>query len=89
MAEKTTKQSIPVENVPSSERLEISLRRLGSSLLKTGVDVALLPVNLLPDESRDHFLAAGREAALGGAALLKAVSQALEKGSEQISSRTG
>jgi hypothetical protein len=65
-----------VEN--ASLRLNQSVRRLVSSLARTGVSLAVLPINVLPKESQRHIQAAGREATYGVTALMRAVADNLE-----------
>jgi len=53
--------------------------RLIRGLRDAAVSLAMIPVNLLPEESRGHVQAAGRELALGVAAAVRAVADGLEK----------
>ena len=43
------------------EELQQATQRFIRSMFRTGVSVALLPVNRLPPKPRQHFHAAGRE----------------------------
>jgi hypothetical protein len=76
MTVKIEVNEVPVEN--ASVRLNQSIRRLASSLVRTGVSLAVLPINVLPKESRQHIQAAGREAAYGVTALMRAVADNLD-----------
>lgn len=49
------------------------------SLFRAGVELALLPVNMLPPEPRQHFKAAGRELTRGLATLAHELADDFEK----------
>ncbi len=49
------------------------------SLFRAGVELALLPVNMLPPEPRQHFKAAGREFTRGLATLVHELADDFEK----------
>src|SRR5215469_1758122 len=49
------------------------------SLFRAGVELALLPVNMLPPEPRQHFKAAGREFTRGLATLAHELADDCEK----------
>jgi hypothetical protein len=70
------------------EELQQATQRFLRSLFRTGVNVALLPVNRLPREPRQHFQAAGREFTHGWAALIREFADSLEELAEDASSRT-
>jgi len=47
------------------EELQQATQRFIRSMFRTGVSLALLPVNRLPPKPRQHFHAAGRELPTG------------------------
>ena len=49
------------------------------SLFRAGVQVALVPVNMLPPEPREHFKVAGREFSRGMATLVQEIANDVEK----------
>jgi hypothetical protein len=48
------------------------------SMVRSGVNIALFPVNRLPPEPQQHFQAAGREFTLGVATLIHKLAEGLE-----------
>jgi len=52
------------------------------SMFRTGVSVALLPVNRLPRKPQQHFQAAGREFTRGLATLIHELADGLEEMAE-------
>jgi hypothetical protein len=61
------------------EELQQATQRFIRSMFRTGVSVALLPVNRLPPKPRQHFHAAGREFTHGLATLVHELADGLEK----------
>ena len=61
------------------EELQQATRRFIRSLLRTGANVALLPVTRLPREPQRHFLAAGHEFTRGWAALIEEFAHGIEE----------
>ena len=62
-----------------AQELQESTRHFIGSLFRAGVSVALVPVNMLPQEPREHFQTAGREFTRGLATLVHAFADSLEK----------
>jgi hypothetical protein len=60
------------------EELEQAAERFMRSMLRTGVSLALLPVNRLPLKPRQHFQSAGREFTRGLATLVRELADGLE-----------
>jgi cytosine/adenosine deaminase-related metal-dependent hydrolase len=56
-------------------------------LFRLGVSLAVAPVNMLPQESRKHFRAAGREFTHGVATLAREFADGLEKMTEEPAKR--
>ena len=71
------------------EETQPSTRRFIRSLLQAGVILATNPVNMLPQESRGHVQAAGREFTRGLAALTGELADSLEKLAEEPKEQTG
>ena len=69
------------------EELQQATQRFIRSLFRTGVSVALLPVNRLPREPQRHFQAAGREFTRGWATLVHEFADRLEEVAEDASTR--
>jgi hypothetical protein len=61
------------------EELQQATKRFIRSMFRTGVSLALLPVNRLPQRSQRHFQVAGREFTHGLAALVHELAHGLEK----------
>jgi hypothetical protein len=61
------------------KELQQATQRFIRSIFRTGVSLALLPVNRLPREPRQHFQAAGREFTHGLAKLVRTASDHLEE----------
>lgn len=61
------------------EELMQATQQFARSLFRTGVQLALVPVNMLPPEPRQHFKAAGREFTRGFATLVRAVADDVER----------
>ncbi len=58
------------------------------SMFRTGVSVALLPVNRLPRKPQQHFQAAGREFTRGLATLIHELADGLEGMAQDANSST-
>src|ERR1700730_9598364 len=54
------------------------------ALFRTGAHVAMTPVSMLPEESRQHFLSAGREFTRGLATIAHELSNAFDKMAEDV-----
>ena len=61
------------------EELQQATKRFIRSVFRTGVRVALLPLNSLPRTSQQHFHAAGRELTHGLAALVHGLADGIEE----------
>ncbi len=61
------------------EELQQATKRFIRSMFRTGVSLALLPVNRLPQRPQRHFQVAGREFTHGLAALVHELAHGLEK----------
>jgi len=61
------------------EELRQARQRFIQSMFRTGVRLALLPVNRLPERPRRHFQAAGREFTHGLATLVHELADGLEE----------
>ena len=60
------------------QELQQATQRFIRSVFRTGVSIALLPVNRLPRKSQQHFQAAGREFTRGLATLVHGFAENLE-----------
>lgn len=77
-----------VRNVdPSTEDLRDSTQQFLGSVVRAGTSLVLIPINLLPRETRTHFQEAGREVTLGVASLTRELSRTLENVADNISRR--
>lgn len=80
MAGERDKRDAQVRNIAGGRKdQEEAGRRLIRSLLRAGTSFVMIPVNMLPAESRAHLKAAGREFTLGVAALTRELADSLEK----------
>jgi hypothetical protein len=61
------------------EELMQATQHLVRSLFRTGVQLALVPVNMLPPEPRQHFKTAGREFTRGFATLVRGIADDVER----------
>jgi hypothetical protein len=66
------------------DELRESSQQFFRALFRTGVQVAMTPVSMLPDESRQHFLSAGREFTRGLATLAHELSNVFDKMAEEV-----
>ena len=64
------------------KELQQATRHFIRSMFRTGVSVALLPVNRLPRKPQQHFQAAGREFTRGLATLIHELADGLEEMAE-------
>ncbi len=67
------------ESHAEREELAQATQQFVRSLFRAGVELALLPVNMLPPEPRQHFKAAGREFTRGLATLAHELADDIEK----------
>jgi hypothetical protein len=61
------------------KELQQATRRFITSVFRTGVSLALLPVNRLPRKPQQHFHAAGREFTHGLATLVHGLADGIEE----------
>ena len=61
------------------EELQQATRRFIRSVFRTGMSLALFPVNRLPPKPRQHFHAAGREFTHGWATLVHGLADGIEE----------
>ena len=66
------------------DELRESSQQFFRALFRTGVQVAMTPVSMLPEEPRQHFLSAGREFTRGLAALTHELSNVFDKMAEEV-----
>ena len=91
-AEQPQTTGIPGGDAPASEEktnfdeLRDSSQQFFRALFRTGVQVAMTPVSMLPDEPRQHFLSAGREFTRGLATLAHELSNVFDKIAEETKS---
>ena len=73
------KSEVQVRNVTvETEDLRDSAQQLLGSLVRAGTSLVLLPVNVLPRETRTHLQNAGRELTLSAASLTRELTKVLE-----------
>ena len=70
------------------EELQQATGRFIRSMLRTGISLALLPVNRLPRKPRQHFQSAGREFTRGLATLVHELADGLEGMVEEANTQT-
>src|SRR6266571_8309383 len=61
------------------KELQLAMRRFITRMIRTGVSVALFPVNSLPRKPQQHFYAAGREFTRGLASLVHGLVVGIEE----------
>ena len=89
MTNSNDKQEAPQRRMDAErEELEQAAERFMRSMLRTGVSLALLPVNRLPLKPRQHFQSAGREFTLGLATLVRELADGLEGMAEDPNTAT-
>jgi hypothetical protein len=76
---------------PEGEELREATRLFMRSLAHTGRSLTLLPVTSIPQEPRQHFLAAGREFTRGWAALVRELADGIDRAAmgRSTSTRSG
>jgi hypothetical protein len=67
------------DNEAERDELTQAAQQFFRSLFRAGVQLALVPVNMLPPEPREHFKAAGREFTRGLATLAREIANDVEK----------
>jgi hypothetical protein len=70
------------------KELQQAARHFIRIMFRTGVSVALLPVNRLPRKPQQHFQAAGREFTRGLATLARELADGLEEIAEDANTST-
>ncbi len=70
------------------EELQQATQRFIRSMFRTGVSLALLPVNRLPRKPQQHFRAAGREFTRGWATLIREFADGLEEMAKDANTST-
>ena len=70
------------------EELQQATGRFIRSMLRTGISLALLPVNRLPRKPRQHFQSAGREFTRGLATLVHEFGDGLEEMAKDVNVST-
>jgi hypothetical protein len=82
------RNEVQVRNVRvEGEDLQESAQQFLGSLFRAGTSLALLPINVLPRETRTHIQNAGRELTLGVASLTKELAKTLENIAEDRPNR--
>jgi len=89
MTNSKDKQEAPQRRMDAErEELEQAAERFMRSMVRTGVSLALLPVNRLPLKPRQHFQSAGREFTRGLATLVRELADGLEGMAENPNTAT-
>ena len=70
------------------KELQQATQHLIRSMFRTGVRLALLPINRLPPKPQQHFQAAGREFTRGLATLIHELADGLEEMAEDANTST-
>jgi hypothetical protein len=70
------------------KELQQATRHFIRGMFRTGVSVALLPVNRLPRKPQQHFQASGREFTRGLASLARELADGLEEMAKDANSST-
>ena len=70
------------------KELQQATRRFITSVIRTGISVALLPLNSLPRKPQQHFYAAGREFTHGLASLAHGFADGLEEMTKETNPST-
>ncbi len=83
LAQEEQAQTSQVSGIPDykSDRDEVrqASEQFFRSLFRAGIHVALAPVYALPEESREHFFAAGREITRGLSSLAQEIADDFDK----------
>lgn len=88
-AEQPQTTETPGIDIPASEEktnfdeLRESSQQFVRALFRTGVQVAMTPVSMMPEEPRQHFLSAGREFTRGIATLAHELSNVFDRIAEE------
>lgn len=78
----------PLHNLATeTEELSQAASQFMRSLVRAGVSLAFLPVNILPREPRQHFQTAGREFVRGLSTLVRDFADGIEKIAEEPGER--
>lgn len=86
--ERTQTSDIP-DYRSDREDVRNASEQLFRSLFRAGVHVALAPVYVLPEESREHFFAAGREFTRGLSSLAQEIADDFDKLVKRENERLG
>ena len=84
-AEQTQTTETPGTETPTPEEksdrdeLKEASQQLFRTLFQAGINLAKTPVNMLPEESREHFVSAGREFTRGLATFAHELADNFEK----------
>ena len=70
------------------KELQQATRHFIRSVVRTGVSLALLPVNRLPRKPQQHFQAAGREFTRGWVTLVRELADGLEEMAKDANTST-
>lgn len=80
-------REVPIQNIPTDDEEPVQNGRLFiRSLIRAGVSLAAIPINLIPDESQEIIQDAGKELALGLVGLSRQVADILEGMVEEVDS---
>ena len=80
MNEQTNEHEVEAQNRREQrESLDQARRELIASLAQAGKSLVAIPVNMLPEEPRQHVIAAGRELSRGAAALARDLADNLDR----------
>ena len=74
----------PVEESTNRDNSDAALSDLVRSTLHAGLNLALVPIALLPEDSQAHLRRAGSEFTMGLSAILRSASEALNTVAEEI-----
>ena len=78
----------PVEKSDRDELKEAS-QQFFRTLFQAGVHLAMAPVNMLPEESREHFVSAGREFTRGLATFAHELADNFDKIVDEVKEDVG
>src|SRR5947209_20636372 len=70
------------------EELQQATKHFMRSMFRTGISLAFLPVNSLPQKTQQHFYAAGREFTHGVATLMHELANGIEEMTKDTSAPT-
>jgi hypothetical protein len=94
-AEQTQTTETPGTEIPGTEtptpgeksdrdEIKEASQQLFRTLFRAGVHLAMIPVYMLPEEPREHFVGAGREFTRGVAALAREFADDVEKVVDEV-----